>query len=63
MRFIELQIAYPVRHPIYVEVGAILAVEENRINENSQGSIIHIGDQSSFIVEESLREVFKLICP
>jgi hypothetical protein len=51
MNFIQLQVAYPVPHPIFIASEYITAVEENRINENSKGSIVHLGE-SAFIVDE-----------
>jgi hypothetical protein len=44
MKYITLTVIYPVRHPVHIRADLILAVEQNTINENSQGSIVHVGN-------------------
>jgi hypothetical protein len=60
--FIHLTGYYPSIHPIIIRRDAVTSIEQNVINENSQGSTIFAGGAPFQVLEEPT-QVLALINP
>lgn len=60
MNLIQLHGYFPKPHLIAINPDYITAIEDNAINENSRGSIVHTGE-TEFMVTEDPQEVVRLI--